>query len=488
MAESILYGQIRAYLDRGLLPMHMPGHKRNKKSEAGLPYEWDLTEVEGTDDLHHPEGILKEAMDRAAALFGARETFFLVNGSTCGILSAVGAALPPGGTILAAGNCHRSVFHAIELGGLLVRFLEPAWTEDFEICGSIPPSRVEEMLEKYPDIGAVILTSPTYEGVISDIRSIARICHGRGLPLIVDEAHGAHLGLSSGGIFPESAIRLGADLVVQSPHKTLGSLTQTALLHVCSDRIPSERIRRQLDIYETSSPSYPLMVSLDECVCTVMEEGEKLFGDWGRRLSEFEQASQGLKRIRILTGKEEGIYAFDRSRILMNFRCLGLTGQEAAERLRRDFCIETEMSQGTDVLAMTGAFEREDSLKRLFLALLEMDRAEGEPLPARAFSAAGAFHDREAVRINDGLWKKTCILPPEEAAGRISAEYVYCYPPGIPLLLPGERIRPERADQIRDLRKKGVLVRQSGGPREGDGFLVVKEQAPGNSSGGSGAA
>ena len=475
MAESILYGQIREYLDRGLLPMHMPGHKRNRKSAAGLPYEWDLTEVEGTDDLHHPEGILREAMDRAAALFGARETFFLVNGSTCGILSAVGACLPPGGTILAAGGCHRSVFHAIELGGLLVRFPESPFVEDFGICGSIPPSRVEEMLEKYPDIGAVILTSPTYEGVVSDIRSIAEICRGRGVPLIVDEAHGAHLGLSKGCGFPESAVRLGADLVVQSPHKTLGSLTQTALLHICSDRIPADMIRRQLDIYETSSPSYPLMVSLDECVCTFLKEGKEIFGDWAGRLSEFEKETADLKRIRILTGKEEGIYAFDKSKILMDFRNLGLTGQEAADRLRRDFGIETEMSQGTCVLAMTGAFDREDALKRLARALLEMDGLEGTPLPRKASPAAWAFHDREAVRISGALWKKTCTAAWESAAGRISAEYVYCYPPGIPLLLPGERISRERAEQIRELKEKGVLIRQSGGLRGGEGVLVLLE-------------
>lgn len=475
MAESILYRQIRAYLDRGLLPMHMPGHKRNKKSSAGLPYDWDLTEVEGTDDLHHPEGILKEAMDRAAALFGARETFFLVNGSTCGILSAVRACLPAGGTVLAAGNCHRSVFHAIELCGLLTRFLEPPCIGDFGICGSIPPLQVEEMLNKYPDIGAVILTSPTYEGVISDIRSISEVCRRYGIPLIVDEAHGAHLGLVPGCIFPESAVRLGADLVVQSPHKTLGSLTQTALLHVCSDRVLAERIRRQLDIFETSSPSYPLMVSLDECVCTVLEEGEKIFGDWGRRLSEFEKASPDLRQIRILTGKEEGIFAFDRSRILMGFGRLGLTGQEAAKILRKDFGIETEMSRGSCVLAMTGAFDREDALTVLSDALLEMDAGEGKPLPSASFPAMGAWGQREAVRISSALWKKTVLVPADRACGRISAEYVYCYPPGIPLLVPGERVDPERILQIRALSENGAAVRHGSAPEGAGAFLVLEE-------------
>ncbi len=479
MTESILYRQIREYLDRGPVPLHMPGHKRNLKSAAGLPYDFDLTEVEGTDDLHRPEGILKEAMDRTAALFGAGETYFLVNGSTCGILAAIGAALPPGGTILAAGNCHRSVFHAAQLGGLLVRFLEPPCVEGFEICGSIPPARVEEMLEKYPDTGAVVLTSPTYEGVISDIGSISEICRRKEVPLIVDEAHGAHLGLAEGSIFPESAVRLGADLVVQSPHKTLGSLTQTALLHICSDRIPSERIRSQLDIYETSSPSYPLMVSLDECTCRVLEEGETIFGDWGSRLAAFEQAARGLNRIRILTGKEEGIFAFDPGKILISFRGLGLTGREAADILRKDYGIETEMSQGACLLAMTGAFDREDSLTKLALALREMDGRKASPLSGGPFPAMGSFHERQAVLIGSALWKKTVSVPADMACGRISGEYVYCYPPGIPLLLPGERVSMERLRQIRALQDWGATLRHGSGSGESDSFLVLDEEPSG---------
>lgn len=472
MADSILYRQLRAYLDRDLLPMHMPGHKRHLKNETGLPYEWDLTEVEGTDDLHHPEGILAQAMDRTARLFGAGRTFYLVNGSTCGILASVRASLPRGGTILAAENCHRSVFHAIELCDLKIRWLKAPEVPGWGICGSIKPGDVREMLQSFPDIGAVILTSPTYEGVVSDIASIGEICHEYGLPLIVDEAHGAHLGLVPDAGFPDSALHLGADLVVQSPHKTLGSLTQTALLHLNSERVSEAEIRRQLDIFETSSPSYPLMVSLDACTCSLLEEGEEILGAWKRRLDVFRKMTENLEKIRLLTGKEEGIFACDRSKILMDFSPLGLSGPRASRILREKYRIETEMSQGTVVLAMTGACDREDALEILGRALEEMDRLPGAECP-KAPARKTEKETRQPVRITDGLERPGVPVPLNRAAGRICAEYVYCYPPGIPLLVPGEKIRQEVLDRILELRENSAPLHGSREEGLGESLLVL---------------
>ena len=464
MAESILYREIRAYLDRDLLPLHMPGHKRQLKNETGLPYAWDLTEVEGTDDLHHPEGILERAMERTARLWGARRSFYLVNGSTCGILAGIRAALPRGGTILTAENCHRSVFHAIELCDLQIRWLKTPEIPGFGICGSIRPEDVREMLDTYPDIGAVVLTSPTYEGVVSDILTIGKICHAHDLPLIVDEAHGAHLGLVPEAGFPDSALHLGADLVVQSPHKTLGSLTQTALLHLGTDRVPEEAVRRQLAIFETSSPSYPLMVSLDACTCSLLEEGEALFGAWKRRLDAFWKKGEELGGIRLFSGMGEEAFAFDRGKILMDFGPLGLTGLEAARILRESFGIETEMSQGRTVLAMTGLYDREDALEILFEALREMDRAPGAGAGSSPLPAGGQAEARPPVRITEALEREAVLVPLEQAAGRISASYVYAYPPGIPILVPGERIRQGVLDRIRILKESGTVLH--GSPRE----------------------
>ena len=197
-------------------------------------------------------------MERAADLWGARRTWFLVGGSTCGILAAIRAAAPFGSEIIAARNCHRSVFHAIELGGYKVHWIVPDRDREYEICKAVTPEQVEASVKRHPGSSAVILTSPTYEGVISDIRGISDICAEAGIPLIVDEAHGAHLGLFEDDGFPDGAVKCGADLVVQSLHKTLPSLTQTAVLHLQGNLVDEKEVERQLGIFETSSPSYPL--------------------------------------------------------------------------------------------------------------------------------------------------------------------------------------------------------------------------------------
>ena len=173
-------------------PLHMPGHKRRVEPAPGLPAAWDFTEGPGSDDLHEAEGILADAMARTAALWGAARTFYLINGATCGLLAGIRALAPAGSTVIAARNCHKSVFHALELGGLHARWVMPRPDEAFGIHGSVAPDGLAAALNAYPEARCVILTSPTYEGVLSDIAALAALCHARGVPLLVDEAHGAH--------------------------------------------------------------------------------------------------------------------------------------------------------------------------------------------------------------------------------------------------------------------------------------------------------
>ena len=298
---NILEHQLREYARQQLYPLHMPGHKRRLAPAEDLAAltGWDMTEVPGVDDLHEAEGILAEAMERTAALHGAARTWYLVNGSTCGLLAGIRALAKSGSTILAARNCHKAVYHAAELGNLSVRWLTPPIDPVFGVYGSLSPAAVEKSLNGCPDAACVVLTSPTYEGVLSDIRSIADLCHARGIPLLVDEAHGAHLGLFEG--WPRSAVQLGADLVVQSAHKTLPSLTQTALLHLGKGSLadPAE-VERQLDVFETSSPSYPLLVSLDGCTGLLREQGKALFSGWEQRLDRFDRDILPLKQLKVL--------------------------------------------------------------------------------------------------------------------------------------------------------------------------------------------
>ena len=220
-----------------IYPFHMPGHKRAFLPFAN-PYAIDITEIEGFDNLHHATGILQEAQQKAADLYGAKKTYYLVNGSTCGLLAAISAAVPRGEKILVARNCHKAVYHAMYLRQLVPVYLYPEDTA-YGIQGQVTPQMVRKQLEQTPDIRAVVITSPTYDGVVSDIKNIADTVHAYGIPLIVDEAHGAHFGFSPE--FPENATRLGADAVIMSVHKTLPAFTQTALLHLCSDRIAEKK-------------------------------------------------------------------------------------------------------------------------------------------------------------------------------------------------------------------------------------------------------
>ena len=263
-----------------IYPFHMPGHKRAFLPFAN-PYAIDITEIEGFDNLHHATGILQEAQQKAADLYGAKKTYYLVNGSTCGLLAAISAAVPRGEKILMARNCHKAVYHAMYLRQLVPVYLYPEDTA-YGIQGQVTPQMVQKQLKQTPDIRAVVITSPTYDGVVSDIQSIADIVHAYGIPLIVDEAHGAHFRFSD--YFPVSAADLGADVVIQSFHKTLPAMTQTAVLHLCSERVSEKLIRRFLGIYETSSPSYILMSSLDACVAKLEKDSGRLFDEFTENL------------------------------------------------------------------------------------------------------------------------------------------------------------------------------------------------------------
>ena len=469
MTQSRLEARLRQYCGSGIYPLHMPGHKRRPGPCPGLPYEWDVTEVEGTDDLHDARGILKEAMDRTAALYGADYTRYLVGGSTCGILAGIRAALRHGDRVAVARNCHKSVYHAIELCGLETVWILPETVPDYRICGSVSPEAVRCLLQTDPSIRAVILTSPTYEGVLSDIGAIAAICHAHDLPLIVDEAHGAHLGLFSGTGFPAGALSCGADLVIQSPHKTLPSLTQTAWLHLRGDRISAGAQERELDIFETSSPSYPLLASLDACTGLLEAEGYSLFRGWQQRLSAFYEGAAALRRFRIL-GREAGemsrdtVYAFDPGKILIACPTGQMTGQALARLLRDRYLLETEMALGDCVLAMTSPADAPSALQRLLEALLAL---EGSP---RLFSdpAEGSGEDipplpapETVLPVGQAVRMDMEAVPADEAAGRICGEYLYCYPPGIPVCAPGERITDRVLSRIRSLEASGCRIRRS---------------------------
>ena len=458
MEEHRLQKQLEAYAQQELYPLHMPGHKRRMAPGPGLPYGWDVTEVPGTDDLHDAREILAQAMARTAELYGARRTWYLVNGSTCGILAGIRALAPYGSPVICARNCHKSVYHAMELGNLSVEWLVPPVDEDFGIYGSVPPEAVAAALDRCPRARCVILTSPTYEGIVSDIKAIADLCHQRGVPLLVDEAHGAHLGLFPG--FPDGAVKAGADVAIQSPHKTLPSLTQTAWLHLAGSLADPDEIERQLDVFETSSPSYPLLASLDGCTGILQSRGRELFEAWSGRLTRFTEAAADFRHLRLL-GDRPAFFDRDPSKLLVNCRGTGFTGPSLAEALRTRFGFETEMACGENLLAMTSPADSEDSLDRFAGALHVLDR-EAEPVPADhtpALPPPGPVH----CTMAQALAAPAEQLPPEQALGHMAAEYVWAYPPGVPLLAPGEEITEGFLEAAAQLEQTGTALKHTGG-------------------------
>jgi arginine/lysine/ornithine decarboxylase len=496
--ELIRYGASDAY------PFHMPGHKRRLGSLPD-PYSFDITEIDGFDNLHHAEGVILEAERRAAQLYGSGETHFLVNGSTCGILAAISACCRRGsGRILMSRGSHKSAYHAAGLNGLETVYLYPR--ADGELNGPVRAEDVKRALEENrrrsgARISAVFVTSPSYEGIVSDIGAIAETVHAFGLPLIVDEAHGAHFGMHD--LFPESSVKLGADIVIHSLHKTLPSLTQTALLHVNGDLADRRRLRLMLDTFQSSSPSYVLMAGMDECIGMLREHGRELFdryaeallafyAEWGIIPGQIKRKAGTAERVRILDHFEL-LVTDDPSRILICPAETDMTASDLYDILREEYHLQSEMLSLSYVLMLSSVGDDEEGFRRLSRALREIDRliSERENGSLRAECTAGpakegrcepapgmGSQEREVtpadtgrmdmaltlpraevcMRISEAEDAVLCRLPLERSAGRISGEYLYLYPPGVPLLVPGERIGEELLKTAEKLKTRGCSL------------------------------
>lgn len=452
-----LYDQLKAYSKQDYYGFHMPGHKRNKTFMGmDLPYEIDITEIEGFDDLHHANGILKEAQERAAHVFGADETRFLVNGSTVGILSAILGCTRRGDRILVARHCHKSVYHAMHLNGLVPEYVYPEFDGSMHMNGEIRKEDVVRALEEKPDIRAVVIVSPNYDGVVSDVEGIAKIAHAHGIPLIVDEAHGAHFGFHPS--FPEKANRLGADVVINSLHKTLPSLTQTALLHMNGSLVNRKKICKYLDILQSSSPSYVFMASLDACVDFLECGCEEKFEIYVENLINLRKRLENLTHLCLLKTEH-----YDCSKIVISTAKTNMTSHELYETLLRDYHLQMEMVGGTYVLGMTSVADTEAGMNRLADALEKIDtRLEREagtkiggnlPKQEQVFTPYEASLKEEKGQMEEIPWR--------ESEGRVALEYAYLYPPGSPVIVPGERISREAVDLLiyyeeQNLRIEGI--------------------------------
>lgn len=465
-----LYRRLKTYSELDYYPYHMPGHKRQLCGE--LPREIaeiDITEIEGFDNLHAPEEIFRRLQEEAAGLYGAEESFYLINGSTCGILAAISAAVPRGGRILMTRGAHKSAYHAVYLRNLTVSYLYPEMMEEYDIYDTVTPEQIAQALERGPVPDAVFLVSPTYEGRIADIETIAKLVHSKGIPLIVDEAHGAHLGLAEG--FAKNSCQCGADLVIHSVHKTLPALTQSALLHVNGTRVDRDRLHRFLHIYQSSSPSYVLMAGIDNALQLVKERGKYLFAqlrsNYLRMLTELSEcknlcflpsdAGQDIGKLVILSPKA------------------GLSGQQIYDILLEKYHLQLEMAAADHCLAMFTIGDSAEAYKRMTEALLAIDRdiTEGnwqtkqEP-ENKNIREGSLYHMQPGVCLSlaDAWDTEKEEIPLSQAAGRIAGDFVNLYPPGIPVLVPGEQVEEIHCRKLAKYAGEGLKVQGIAGKDE----------------------
>lgn len=456
-------------------PFHMPGHKRNKEYLGSmLPYEIDITEINGFDDLHHAEGIIQEMEMKAAKLFKSDKTYCLINGSTIGNIAAILGVTNYGDKILISRNSHKSVHSAIELNNLKPIYVYPENIHEFGMCGEIDPKSVERILENEKDIKACVIVSPTYEGVVSNITKIAEITHKHSVPLIVDEAHGAHLGLHN--YFPSNSNQCGADIVVHSIHKTLPAPTQTALLHVNGKLVDKAKVKKYLSMLQSSSPSYILLAGISRCLELLEENIETQINEY---IENIEYSRMKLKSMRNLRLVETERY--DKGKIVISTENTMFTSKNLFNQLRDRYSLELEMDGLSYVIAMTSVADTKEGLDRLTNALIEIDKSLEEFKEidfCQTITHTGrqddiyleqkAFHDemeKRSINDNSRINKSIAEIFVEEGlvkntSGEKSEHYYYLYPPGIPLIVPGEVITDRHKILMLALEKRDYVIRK----------------------------
>lgn len=503
MEQPILEGLI-AYNNTGSYPWHMPGHKRRLQTIfpelVNNPFSIDVTEVGNLDEFHHPEGMIKEAFERATDIYGSQKSYYLVNGSTCGILAAISAVCKQGDTILVARNCHKSVYQAIRLLRLKPIYLLPDWNEKLGMFGGVSVDAVKKALKEHTSIRAMILVSPTFEGVVSDIERIAKLLHKYKLPLIVDEAHGAHFEYMANvnetildmdyKKIPSPAIRLGADIVVESLHKTLPAMTQCSILHFKSNYVRQERLEEFLSIYQTTSPSYVFLASTEACIERMDHERDGLFIIYKKLLADYRKLFALLSHIH-LVGEEDfkknSIYGYDDGKLVFSVKNCGITtdvdGEEKlvplngvmlGRMLEEEYGQMMEMAGGDYVIAMTSVADTKEAFEALYQALSVIDSQITELETDTKISYSHIPEQR--IGIAEAKDSDYSLVSFMEAAGRVSGDYVYVYPPGIPIVTPGEVISRELVKDIQKAMACEMNVKGVKGTKDAYMLTVLRDK------------
>lgn len=444
-----LYEHLRKYASENRISFAMPGHKNGRGLKSDM-VSLDVTELNQTENLYHGGEYVKAANRLLAAAYGSDESFILVGGSTAAIQAMICGAVKRGGTLLASGDCHKSVINACALLGVKIRFFEKEIDSDFSIPTAT--NSVSEYLT--PDIDAVMVTSPNYYGICSNIKRIAAECHEKHIPLLVDEAHGAHFIASD--LFPSTAVTY-ADAVCQSAHKTLNAMNGAAYLHLCGKIIDKERVKRSITLFQSTSPSYVIAATAD----TARDEIKSI--GWERIYSlcaDF-RASAKKAGLKVLDND-------DMTRIVLNFSDYKITGFEVQSVLEQGG-IDIEMADLFNIVLIVTPSNTMNEMRSLWWTILSI--LEKTPKRDVSIGTVPPAVCAETLNPSDALagdWEEINI---ERAAGRIACDTVVPYPPGVPVIFTGETIRYEEIEYIQRIQTAGGEI--DGLSDEGK-ILVVK--------------
>ena len=461
--EMPLVAAMLNYKNENVYPLHTPGHKGGRGMESLLRQEMgdsvfmDVSLMSELDDIHEPESYIKEAQALAARAYGSDACFWCVNGTSQAIHAMLMTALAPGERLLLPRNAHRSVAGGLILGGIEAVYLQPEYSEEFGLQLQVTPAAVQKALAVDSSIKAVLLTSPNYYGIAADVQASAEICHAHGAVLLVDEAHGPHLGFSQA--LPPSALQSGADACAQSTHKILGAMTQCSMLQVQGARQDLQRAAHVMSSLTTTSPNYLLMASLDAARAQVQAHGKEMAEAAVAAAGKLRALCRAHAGLKVLEEADCGGLRLDSSKVTVNFANWGYTGVEVGEALRRAR-VAVELVDAQNVLFLLTyadvTKDYDEALARIDAVLKELERHKREPF--RRASVGAVPVTSSAMKLRDVFYGKKRAVSLETAVGCVCGEQVSFYPPGIPVLLPGEIITQEIVDYCVAMKQLGLPV------------------------------
>ncbi|MFH1367811.1 MAG: aminotransferase class I/II-fold pyridoxal phosphate-dependent enzyme [Elusimicrobiota bacterium] len=463
--KAPLFETLHAHAKKQVTSFHTPGHKNGHSIDHHLRsytgknvYYFDVTVFPEVDSLHDPTGPIKKAQELAAQAYGVEHSFFLVNGSSSGNMAMFLATCKPGDSVIVARSAHKSIMSGIILAGVWPIWIQPKVDQNLDIIFDASPDQIEEALNQFPEAKAVFVTSPTYNGITTDLFKIAEICHQRGKVLLVDEAHGAHLKFHKD--LPVSAVEVGADICVQSTHKILSALSQGSMLHFNSDIVDYNRVRKIVSLLQTTSPNYLILASLDLARRQAMLSGEDMLDKVIKAAESGRQRINKLKNFYCFSRQEiqrQG-YDLDPTKLTINVTRTGFSGYQIEDILSKEYNIQVDCADIFNMIAIMGIGSTKNDVQQLVEALEDIDNKYKGHQQNWILQIPSLATEMVMMPRDVFLAAKIKRVPLPKAAGHIAAQTLTPYPPGIPVVIPGERITKEICEYLMDMTEKNIRI------------------------------